>query len=104
MGFLLLGACAQQPAPPPASMSTEQRLQRLEGRVESLERRDTIAPYYPLRSREEIAAQIQSLESQRAELLASYSSAHPDVRAIDRELAMLKRQLGMLDQNANTPK
>lgn len=97
-GLVLLSACARQPAPPPQEMTVEQRLQKLEGKVESLERRDPIAPAPPLRGREEIEAQIRSLESERVRLLASYQSAHPDVRDVDRRLQLLKKQLEMQDQ------
>lgn len=95
--LLLLSACAQQPAPSSQAPTVEQRLQKLEGRVESLERRDTIAPAPPLRSREEIEAQIRSLESERVRLLAGYQVAHPDVRDVDRRLQLLKKQLEMLE-------
>lgn len=95
--FLLLGACARQPMQAPDTIAVDHRIKNLEGRVESLERRDTIAPYPPLRSREEIEAHIQSLESDRVRLLASYHVAHPDVRYVDRRLQLLKKQLEMLD-------
>lgn len=60
--------------------------------------RDPSAPPRPYRSREEIDADIQSLESERADLLTKYSVAHPDVRAIDRRLRILREQREMLDR------
>jgi chromosome segregation ATPase len=95
---LLLGACAQPSQPPADAAALARRVQNLEGRVESLERRDTIDPAQPLRTRAQIEANIQSLEAERATLLSKYQSAHPDVRDIDRRLQLLRKQLEMLDQ------
>lgn len=55
-------------------------------------------PPTPHRSREEIDADIQSLEAERADLLTKYAVAHPDVRAVDRRLRILKEQREMLDR------
>jgi len=96
--LLLAGACASPPTPDGAAI--EQRLQRLERRIESLERRDRIEPQPPLRSREEIEGHIQSLEAERAALLTKYHSAHPDIRAIDRQVQLLRKQLDMLGPSA----
>jgi chromosome segregation ATPase len=94
----LLGACASAPTPPPEILALEQRLQRLEGRVEALERRDTIDPAVPYRSRAEIEANIKSLEAERARLLVNYESAHPDVRDVDRRIKLLEKQLERMNQ------
>jgi hypothetical protein len=50
----------------------------------------------PHRSREEIDADIRNLEAERAELLAKYAEAHPDVRAVDRRLRILREEREML--------
>ena len=98
--LLLLGACAQQPAltPPAEMVSVQQRLQVLEQRVEILERYIWNLPSPPLRSREEIEKNIQSLESKRSALLERYTNSHPEVREIDLSLRLLKLQLEMMDQ------
>lgn len=59
---------------------------------------DAAMPPRPHRSREEIDADIQSLEAERADLLSKYAPAHPDVRAVDRRLRILREQREMLDQ------
>jgi hypothetical protein len=59
---------------------------------------DTATAPRPHRSREEIDADIQNLEAERAELLAKYSEAHPDVRALDRRLRILRERREMLDR------
>jgi hypothetical protein len=98
--LLLLGACAQQPTstPSPEMVLMQQRLQVLENRVEVLERYIWNLPSPPLRSRDEIERNIQSLESRRAALLERYTPSHPDVREIDLSLRLLKLQLDMMDQ------
>ncbi|MBI3772572.1 MAG: hypothetical protein HY272_07715 [Gammaproteobacteria bacterium] len=101
--FLLLSACAQ-PLSKSESISIDQRLQKLEERVESLERLYAIVPSHPLRSRAEIEERIQSLEAERATLLEQYQSAHPYVRDIDLRLRLLKSQLKILDQAQTTTK
>lgn len=50
----------------------------------------------PHRSREDIEADIQALEVRRADLLTRFAPAHPDVRAVERRLAILRAQLEML--------
>jgi chromosome segregation ATPase len=99
---LLATACA---APPPTAdlSSIEERLKRLEDRVNSLERLLTNLPSPPLRSRADIARNIQSLEQQRAALLERYTAAHPDVREIDLRLRLLRLQVDMLDQASRVP-
>ena len=98
--LLLLGACAQQPTatPTPELVSIQQRLQLLEQRVEILERYIWNLPSPPLRSREEIERNIQSLEARRSALLERYTDSHPAVREIDLSLRLLKLQLEMMDQ------
>lgn len=106
MGFswvLLLSACAQ-PLPNPESISIDQRFQKLEARIESLERHYAITPSPPLRSRAEIEERIQTLETERATLLETYHSEHPYVRDINLRLRLLKAQLEMLDQVPTTTK
>jgi chromosome segregation ATPase len=101
--LLLLSACAQ-PMSKPESISIDQRLQKLEERVESLERLYAITPSPPLRSRAEIEERIQSLEAERTTLLEQYESAHPYVRDINLRLRLLRSQLEMLDQAQTSPK
>lgn len=50
----------------------------------------------PHRPRAEIEEDIRSLEARRADLLTRYAPAHPDVRAVERRLSILRRQLEML--------
>jgi hypothetical protein len=50
----------------------------------------------PLRPREDIEADIRTLEAQRADLLTRYAPAHPDVRAVERRLAILRAQFELL--------
>ena len=99
--LLLLNACAQQPQAPDLA-GTDQRLRQLEGRIDSLERRDAIAPVFPYRSREQLQDHIRALESERDLLLLEKTPLHPDVREIDRKLRILHEQLEMLKQ-ANAP-
>ena len=98
--LMLSGGCAQQPtsSPSPEIVAIQQRLQQLEQRVETLDRYVWNLPSVPLRSRQEIEKNIQSLESRRAALLARYTDLHPDVREIDLSLRLLKLQLQMIDQ------
>lgn len=106
MGFswvLLLSACAQ-PLPKPESISIDQRLEKLEARIESLERHYAITPSPPLRRRAEIEERIQILETERVTLLEKYHSEHPYVRDINLRLRLLKLQLEMLDQVPTTTK
>lgn len=104
--LLLSSACAQAPAPAPAAetVALEQRLQTLEQRFDSLERYITNLPSPPLRSRDEIERNIQSLEARRTALLERYTSAHPLVREVDLSLRLLRLQLEMLDQAHRTAK
>jgi hypothetical protein len=104
--LLLSSACAQAPAPAPAAETIvlEQRLQNLEQRFDSLERYITNLPSPPLRSRDEIERNIQSLEARRTALLERYTSAHPLVREVDLSLRLLRLQLEMLDQAHRTAK
>lgn len=106
MALLLSSACAQAPAPAPAAetIALEQRLQTLEQRFDSLERYITNLPSPPLRSRDEIERNIQSLEARRTALLERYTSAHPLVREVDLSLRLLRLQLEMLDQAHRTAK
>ncbi|MEO1766943.1 hypothetical protein [Thiobacter aerophilum] len=50
----------------------------------------------PHRTREEIQQDIRALEARRADLLTRYAPAHPDVRAVERRLSILRAQLEML--------
>jgi len=100
---LLLGACAQTPAPAPESAALEKRLQALEWRFEALERYITNLPSPPQRSRAEIEQNIQSLEAQRVALLTRYTNAHPAVREVDLSLRLLRLQLEFLDRAKAPP-
>jgi hypothetical protein len=103
---LLSIGCAQAPTPGPTAetLAIEQRLQNLERRFDSLERYITNLPSPPLRSRDEIERNIQSLEARRTALLERYTSAHPLVREVDLSLRLLRLQLEMLDQAQRTAK
>lgn len=50
------------------------------------------------RKREELEAEISALEAERSRLLARFASAHPDVRMVERKLAMRRQQLEELGQ------
>jgi hypothetical protein len=90
-----LVACGS-PAPPKADTpSVEQRLLDLELRMQKLEARPVIAP--PYRSKAEIQAQINALEAERDKLLTRYHAQHPEIRDIDRQLAILNSQLKMAE-------
>jgi hypothetical protein len=99
-GLLVLGGCAQTPVSTPGSelAAVQQRLQALEQRVEILDRRTANLPSAPLRSRDEIDKNIQSLEAKRATLLMRFTEQHPEVRETDLSLRLLKLQLDMMDQ------
>lgn len=58
---------------------------------------DPAAPQLANPNREEIKAEIRSLELERTELLAKFSSLHPDVRALERRLQARRKQLELLD-------
>lgn len=75
----------------------------LEDRVTTLERLLTALPSPPMRSRAEIARNIQTLEHKRADLLKRYTPAHPEVREIDLSLRLLRLQLDFLDQANRLP-
>jgi hypothetical protein len=104
--LLCLGACAQQPATTPAAevASMQQRVQLLEQRVQVLERYIWNLPSPPLRNRDEIEKNIQSLEARRSALLQRYTDSHPEVREVDLSLRLLKLQLEMMDQAKKTAK
>ena len=61
--------------------------------------RNVVTPNTPL-SREEIEEDIQALEEERARLLAKYSTAHPDVRSVERRLQVRRKQLETQEQAA----
>ena len=67
----------------------------LERRVEKLEARPAVEP--PFRSKAEIESQIKALEAERASLLTRYLPQHPEIRDIDRQLAILNSQLQRLE-------
>ncbi|MEW5967547.1 MAG: hypothetical protein AB1720_11255 [Pseudomonadota bacterium] len=74
----------------------EQRVSDLERRLERLEARPEVqAPY---RSRAELEAAIQSLQAERTRLLSRYTGQHPEIRDLDRRLAILDRQMKMFEQ------
>lgn len=52
----------------------------------------------PLLGKEELQAEIQRLEAERARLLGRFAPAHPDVRAIERRLALRRAQLEYLER------
>ena len=92
---IALAGCGSSAPPKADAPSVEQRLSDLERRVEKLEARPAVAP--PLRSKAEIESQIKALEAERAKLLARYLPQHPEIRDIDRQLAILNSQLKMLE-------
>lgn len=98
---LLLIACAQAPAAWADSIFPDTRAPM---RADQAEPRPPLPPQpraeapTPHRSREEIDADIRSLEAERADLLTRYAAAHPDVRAVDRRLRILHEQREMLDR------
>jgi len=101
---LMMVGCAAPPTPATNdSPSVEERLRKLEDRVTTLERLLTALPSPPMRSRDEIVRNIQSLEHKRADLLKRYTPAHPEVREIDLSLRLLRVQLDFLDQANRLP-
>jgi septal ring factor EnvC (AmiA/AmiB activator) len=90
-----LAACASPAPPQTATPSVEQRLSGLERRMDRLEARPVVQP--PYRSKAEIQANIEALEAERVKLLPRYSAQHPDIKDIDRKLAILNSQLKMLE-------
>lgn len=82
----------------------QQRVQLLEQRVQVLERYIWNLPSPPLRNRDEIEKNIQSLEARRSALLQRYTDSHPEVREVDLSLRLLKLQLEMMDQAKKTAK
>lgn len=80
----------------------ELRVARLEAQVAELteahrpgtsDMTDVPSPY---RSREEILAQIERLQTQRARLLTKYTPQHPNVVDLDRQIRLLERQLAVM--------
>jgi hypothetical protein len=92
---LVLGGCAQPP-PGTGTPSVEHRLSNLERRVENLEALPQVEP--PYRNKEAIQADIKALEEERGKLLIRYTAQHPAIRDIDRRLAILDKQLKLLEQ------
>ena len=90
-----LVGCGSSALPKADAPSVEQRLSDLERRVEKLEARPAVEP--PFRSKAEIESQIKALEAERASLLTRYLPQHPEIRDIDRQLAILNSQLKMLE-------
>lgn len=95
--FVMLPACAPQTTRPrPGTPTMEQRVSELERRLERLEARPEVqAPY---RSKAELEAAIKSLREERVRLLGRYTDQHPEIRDLDRRLAILDRQMKMLEQ------
>lgn len=93
----LLTACTPHTTPMRQDTPTmEQRVSELEQRLERLEARPKVlAPY---RSRVELEAAIQLLQAERIRLLNRYTEQHPEIRDLDRRLAILDRQMKMLAQ------
>lgn len=93
----LLTACAPHTTPMRLDTPTmEQRVSELEQRLERLEARPEVqAPY---RSKAELEAAIQSLQEERIRLLSRYTEQHPEIRDLDRRLAILDSQMKMLAQ------
>lgn len=52
----------------------------------------------PFRSRAELEAAIQLLQAERIRLLSRYTEQQPEIRDLDRRLAILDRQMKMLAQ------
>lgn len=52
----------------------------------------------PYRSKVELQAHIRRLEQQRAALLVNITPLHPTIRDIDRQIRMLKWQVGTVEQ------
>ena len=90
-----LAACASNVPPKADTPSLEERVLELEHRIEMLEARPEVKP--PYRSKEEIQANIKSLEAERGELLTRYFAQHPAIKDIDRRLEILNSQLKMLE-------
>jgi hypothetical protein len=88
-------ACGSSAPPKTDTPSVEQRLSGLERRMDQLEARPVVQP--PYRSKAEIQANIEALEAERGKLLPRYSAQHPDIKDIDRKLAILNSQLKMLE-------
>ena len=90
-----LAACGSVSPPKTEPPTLEQRVLELERRMEILEARPVVEP--PFRSREEIQAQIKTLEQERSVLLTRYYDQHPAIRDIDRRLGILNTQLKLLE-------
>lgn len=91
-----LSACANvTPDGGSARGPTEQRLDELERRVESLESRPEV--HAPLRTREDVLKHRDSLVAERGKLLTRYTEQHPAIRDIDRQLRILDLQLKSLE-------
>lgn len=91
----VLVACGS-PAPPKTdTLSVEQRLSELERRMEMQEARPVVQS--PYRSKAEIQAHIAALEEERGKLLTRYYVQHPEIKNIDRRVAILNSQLMMLE-------
>lgn len=93
----LLAACTPHTTPMrPDTPTMEQRVSALEQRLERLEARPEVQA--PFRSRAELEAAIQLLQAERIRLLSRYTEQHPEIRDLDRRLAILDRQMKMLAQ------
>lgn len=94
LAFALV-ACGSSAPPKTDTPSVEQRLSDLERRMERQEARPVVEP--PHRSKAEIQSQITALEGERNKLLTRYLAHHPEIKDVDRKLAILNSQLKMLE-------
>lgn len=92
---LLLASVLSACATPHDHAALDKRLAELERRAAELDAQNSVDP--PHQSREEIEAEIKTLERQRAELLLRYTEKHPSVKVIDQRLEILYAQLRMLE-------
>ncbi len=79
----------------PGETRMEQRLDDIERRLRILEMRQMETE--PYRTREEIQAHIDRLEAERTRLLLIYTDQFPQVRDIERKLALLREKLRNLE-------
>ena len=104
MAWVLLLAWIQPLTASAGSTFPDKPGQRAEEPVGPVEPRDAAPPQPAYPNREDIEADIQALEAERANLLTKYASAHPDVRAVERRLQVRRKQVEMLNQTASVPR
>jgi hypothetical protein len=92
---LLLAACAGQ-RQVPVNTAPKHPTETLEQRLEALSSQNVIQEQPP--NADEIRAQIQALEQQRAKLLVRYTPQYPDVVLLDHQLLRLRAELQKLQK------